>query len=140
MRPRAKPLTPIVQLELFRKFDQAGSGSVQRQVLSWNTTVRPSAMSRAYGIRITAKFPEPPDVFVTTPSLKELCGGRRIPHLYDQEKIRLCLYYPGSIEYCAAKPMVAQMLPWTATWLYYFEEWLVSDNWKGGGVHPGGMN
>jgi hypothetical protein len=27
-------------------------------------------------------------------------------------------------------------VPWTATWLYYFEKWLVSDDWKGGGEHP----
>lgn len=37
--------------------------------------------------------------------------------------VRLCLYYPGSSEFSDAKPLVSQVLPWTATWLYYFEEW-----------------
>ena len=23
-----------------------------------------------------------------------------------------------------------------ALWLFYFEEWLASDDWKGGGMHP----
>ena len=32
------------------------------------------------------------------------------------------------------------IVPWTALWLFYFEEWLFSDEWKGGGEHPGGGN
>ncbi|MEZ5659385.1 MAG: hypothetical protein R3E83_12920 [Burkholderiaceae bacterium] len=28
------------------------------------------------------------------------------------------------------------IVPWTYEWLFYFEEWLVSDEWKGGGRHP----
>jgi hypothetical protein len=31
-------------------------------------------------------------------------------------------------------------VPWTALWLFYFEEWLVSNEWKGGGEHPGGVD
>ena len=27
-------------------------------------------------------------------------------------------------------------MPWAALWLFYFEEWLGSDDWKGGGEHP----
>ena len=26
---------------------------------------------------------------------------------------------------------------WTPLWLIYFEEWIVSDDWKGGGKHRG---
>ncbi len=29
------------------------------------------------------------------------------------------------------------IVPWTALWLFYFEEWLESNEWKGGGEHPG---
>ncbi len=25
---------------------------------------------------------------------------------------------------------------WAALWLFYFEEWLVSNVWAGGGEHP----
>jgi hypothetical protein len=28
------------------------------------------------------------------------------------------------------------IVPWIALWLFYFEEWLASDDWKGGGMHP----
>ena len=27
-------------------------------------------------------------------------------------------------------------VPWATTWLYYFEDWLISDEWKGSGKHP----
>jgi hypothetical protein len=28
------------------------------------------------------------------------------------------------------------IVPWAILWLFYFEEWLWSDEWKGGGEHP----
>jgi hypothetical protein len=28
------------------------------------------------------------------------------------------------------------VVPWATLWLFYFEEWLRSDDWKGGGMHP----
>jgi hypothetical protein len=28
------------------------------------------------------------------------------------------------------------IVPWAILWLFYYEEWLVSDDWKGGGEHP----
>lgn len=28
------------------------------------------------------------------------------------------------------------IVPWTSLWLYFFEDWLATDEWKGGGKHP----
>ena len=28
------------------------------------------------------------------------------------------------------------IVPWAILWLFYFEEWLISNEWKGGGLHP----
>ena len=28
------------------------------------------------------------------------------------------------------------VVPWTSLWLFYFEDWLASNEWKGGGEHP----
>jgi hypothetical protein len=28
------------------------------------------------------------------------------------------------------------IVPWAVLWLYYFEDWLATDEWKGGGKHP----
>lgn len=37
-------------------------------------------------------------------------------------------------------PLDETVVPWAALWLYYFEEWLVSDDWKGGGKHRSDLN
>jgi hypothetical protein len=29
------------------------------------------------------------------------------------------------------------IVPWATKWLYYFEHWLATDDWQGGGEHPG---
>jgi hypothetical protein len=28
------------------------------------------------------------------------------------------------------------ILPWASLWLFYFEQWLFSGKWEGGGAHP----
>ena len=28
------------------------------------------------------------------------------------------------------------IVPWATLWFYFFEDWPVSDEWKGGGKHP----
>jgi hypothetical protein len=73
---------------------------------------------------------------VDRPDLVELSGGRRLPHVYAQKPPRLCLYFPSSGEWAAEMRIDQTIVPWTILWLFYFEEWLDSNEWKGGGVHP----
>lgn len=68
--------------------------------------------------------------------LRLLAGGRDLPHIYHDPD-RLCLYLPGTGQWDASKRLNLTIIPWTHLWLIYFEEWLVSDDWKGGGKHPG---
>jgi hypothetical protein len=65
-----------------------------------------------------------------------LSNGRKIPHLYSQTKQQLCLYKPGKGEWSSEMMLGKIVLPWVELWLFYFEEWLVSGKWKGGGEHP----
>lgn len=77
-----------------------------------------------------------PHVLVVMPDLIDLAGGRKLPHVYEQRPTRLCLYLPRAREWNGSMSMSETIMPWTILWLFYFEEWLVSDDWKGGGVHP----
>lgn len=70
-----------------------------------------------------------------SPDLTELAGERDIPHVYH-DPLRLCLYLPGAGEWESHMRIDRTFVPWTSTWLFYFEEWLASDDWKGGGIHP----
>ena len=95
-------------------------------------------MSRSYSIRLNYYVNHAPTAIVEGPDLFVLAGGRPLPHVYEQEPPRLCLYLPGTGEWQPWMRIDQTMVPWTALWLFYFEEWLVSDDWKGGGAHPSG--
>jgi hypothetical protein len=82
-----------------------------------------------------AKFPE---LFVMEPDPKVLAAGRDLPHTYPHEGAgtKLCLWLPKGREWSAHTRLDETYLPWAAEWLDYFEEWLTTGEWAGGGVHP----
>jgi hypothetical protein len=75
-------------------------------------------------------------VVVLDPDLRSLAGGRDLPHVYDHWPTRLCLYLPGTGEWTPHKLLVATIVPWSALWCFYFEDWLLTGEWNGGGEHP----
>ena len=105
--------------------------------LTWRFAATPSPLSRDYQVRIDFRQGGRPKTFVEAPDLGELAKARRIPHLYQQRPPRLCLYLPQTSEWQSWMRIDETIVPWTALWLFYFEEWLASDDWKGGGMHPG---
>jgi len=113
----------------------AGSGYLKNRTLTWRFSMQPTPLSRSYLIRIDYREGNTPNVFVEDPEIEMLAGGRRLPHVY-QDPLRLCLYKPGSGQWGASKRIDQTLVPWTAIWLFYFEEWLVSGVWKGEGDHP----
>ena len=93
-------------------------------------------MSRTYSVRLEYDAWDVPRVFVRAPDLVALAGGRKLPHVYSERPTRLCLYLPGSRDWHRDLSLAATVVPWTYLWLYYFEDWLVTGEWKGGGQHP----
>lgn len=79
---------------------------------------------------------EHPNVFVEEPDLKVLAEGKRIEHLYSQETVELCLWLPSTGQWNSRMSIAETIMPWTVLWLYYFEDWLATGNWRGGGIHP----
>lgn len=113
-----------------------GTSRITRHGFRFDFKARPTPLSREYSIRISMKKDKSPDVYVLEPDLSTLAEGRLIPHLYGQKEYRLCLYLPRKREWNPGKSVAATIVPWTFLWLYYFEEWLFSNEWKGGGEHP----
>lgn len=113
----------------------AGTGRLHATGLIWDYRDRPTPLSREYSMRIRVQRGETPDVFVMDPDPSELAVGRPLPHVYH-DPLRLCLTLPGTREWAGTMRIDQTFVPWATTWLYYFEEWLISDEWKGGGVHP----
>jgi hypothetical protein len=116
-----------------------GTGGVKAGELVWRFWARPTPLSRQYLIRITFREGRVPEAYVEEPNLKALAAGRKLPHVYSEVPVRLCLYLPGTGEWLAHMRIDQTTVPWVYLWLTYFEEWLWSDEWKGGGMHPGDL-
>lgn len=113
-----------------------GHGVVRKGELIWNLEIRPSPIGRLYSVRIRYRRPDAPNVVVVSPDLRALANGRVLPHVYSTKPVRLCLFDPETTEWTAGAVIADTIVPWTYEWLFYFEDWLVSDEWKGGGRHP----
>ena len=136
MRARTQQLSAIQQYMLLRgRKDVRGSGRVHLGFLRWEFEAQPSPTSRQYQLLLEYRVGSAPQVTVRFPDLLDLSGGRRLPHVYSQCPTQLCLFLPSSNEWHPRMMLIETVIPWSFLWLFYFEEWLVSDVWSGGGVH-----
>jgi hypothetical protein len=108
----------------------------QRLIL--DVKLAPGAFGRLYTCRFIFERTTYPVVIVTGPDLESLAQGEKIPHVYpwNGPGTRLCLWWPKNREWSPQMKVVESLLPWTAEWLYYFELWLLTKTWEGGGEHP----
>lgn len=103
-------------------------------------SVSPGSFSRVYQCTLHVKTGRSfPYVIVRSPNLVELAGDRQIPHIYPHEGrgTKLCLWWPAAQEWNLKMKLGDTYIPWTVEWLGYFEDWLVTEKWGGGGKHPG---
>ncbi len=110
----------------------------QGRSLRFGFKVAPTPLSRVYRCCLKlypAKFPE---LYVMDPDPRKVAAGRVLPHTYPHSGLgtKLCLWLPKAHEWSTQMRLDETYLPWAAEWLDYFEEWLVTNEWSGGGVHP----
>ena len=74
-------------------------------------------------------------VFVVNPRIDchSRNRGKRVPHLYSDGS--LCLYYPPENEWDFRDCWATTIIPWVSLWLYYYEVWMDTGEWLGGGTH-----
>lgn len=113
-----------------------GQGELMPGRLTWRFATSPSPLSRLYSARIDFSVGKPPSVYIDDPDLTLLAGERPLPHVYDQKPTRLCLYLPRAWQWQPWMRLDLTIVPWTILWLFYFEDWLRSGEWRGGGEHP----
>lgn len=105
--------------------------------LNFDFTLQPAG-GRRYGCRLQLHrdwhFPR---FIVLTPDLHALADARRLPHIYRSKGpgVILCLWYPKFGEWAHQMKLGETYIPWAVEWLTYFEDWLFSDDWMGGGHH-----
>jgi hypothetical protein len=100
--------------------------------LSWTGSLQPTPLSVIYTVRLEYDERDPrPRVTVLDPPL-ERPAGKSLPHVYEGEE--LCLYYD---EFDCEQDLLADtVVPWASEWLYYYESWVTTGEWHGGGIHP----
>ena len=98
--------------------------------------LKPSEGSMEYDVRLVVKTGSTNvDVFVVSPNISALNKKRHVPHLYSNGA--LCLYYPNYDEWNPHESWADTLIPWTCLRLYFFELWIATGEWLGGGIHPG---
>lgn len=103
--------------------------------LHFQCELSPGDFGRVYRCLFILKPGSAPDVHVLTPNLDVLARGSKIPHTYASKAAgtHLCLWWPKAREWVPQLKLGDTYIPWTAEWLYYFELWLASGEWTGGG-------
>ena len=94
--------------------------------------LQPTDLSRDYRIQITYRYGDRPVTHVQDPVPRVRSGATVLPHVYSGNE--LCLYEPG--EWSPRMPIAATILPWASEWLFYYEIWLATGEWTGGGHEP----
>lgn len=102
----------------------------------WKSELQPSELSSCYHIKIEYRLGKHPDVYVIDPYPLLLANGKtKLPHVYDHDKQRLCLYFKPGEEWAASKMIADTIIPWTSEWLLHYEFWVLTGEWRGGGIH-----
>lgn len=94
----------------------------------WRGTLQPRLSSPVYQIEIRYRGKKVPAVKVISPPLVDGC-----PHLYKDGF--LCLYWPKEWQWRPDQIIAKTILPWAASWLYYYELWLDTGEWLGPSSH-----
>ena len=70
--------------------------------------------------------------------LIEKIEDKDFPHIYDKnvemKKVQIYLYMNSVFN--SSKYLSNTIIPWAIEWLYYYELWLTTGKWLGGGRHP----
>jgi len=105
--------------------------------LCWVYDLTPSPLSESYTISLKYVLGKHPKVFVINKKLELAEGKTKLPHAYSTEKQHLCIYYKKANEWRSSMSIADTIIPWTSEWLFFYEIWLSTGKWKGGGIHAG---
>lgn len=133
-------ITIAAQLSVLDKYFPSGKTRFKTQTqLRWEMDVIPSPNSTTYRIRIDYTISKVPNIFVIDPpKLKRAEGQDKLPHVYSTVDQKICLYYPRIGEWKETMFIAKTLVPWASEWLFFYEIWVLTGEWKGGGIHHPG--
>ena len=107
-----------------------------KKILIWDNYFTPSLLSETYKVRLIYKEGyKVPKVFVLEPKKLPLAHGeKKLPHVHSTNKQILCLFYPKYKAWTSRKLIADYIVPWISEWLYFYEIWVGTGEWLGGGI------
>ena len=96
-----------------------------------------------YMIRLDYYAKRRPDVYVVSPEIDMSCSldihtfGLKYHGAYKKELPHLCLTHYDSDKWNSSIMLTESYIPWAIEWTEFYELWLLTGIWYGGGIHPG---
>ncbi len=103
-----------------------------RRVLRAHLVLRPGEFCGEYLVEIAYVFGIEPHVWVQRPRPVKSAHGEATPHLNPDGT--LCLFDPHGGEWSPSDSIADTTVAWASLWLMYYELWLDTGEWKGGGA------
>ncbi len=116
-----------------------GEGENKNDYFFWEFDLKPTPLGDTYRALIIHHIEMgSPNIYILSSNIFNFSKEKKvdIPHLYDYERIKLCLYHPSYGEWSLKSKPCSTIIPWIYMWLNYYEMWLFSGKWEGGGEHP----
>jgi hypothetical protein len=130
---RQKPLTPAEQA-YFLKLQFPGFRVLTvRNELRCVGALQPTATSEVYRIELGYKVGLRPKVRVLQPPLRLAPGKTKLPHVFERGD--LCLHLPD--DWHPYRRISEFIIPWISLWLVFYEFWVLTGEWLGGGHETG---
>lgn len=110
---------------------------VDRYSAVWAGDVKPQFASYRFEIRY--EIGDFPEVRILSPELVQIPENRDgpLPHVYGPlSDPTLCLFDPATDEWDGSMLVSRTTIPWSIDWITFYEFWLMTGVWSGGGRHP----
>ena len=112
---------------------------IKKNIMIWNGSLRPTSLSKEYNVTVKYDGINSPETWVWGDELLKL-DAPDFPHHYHidikEKKVEMCLFVPRFNEWNKSQLISDTIIPWAIEWLYFYEIWLVTGIWCGGGIHP----
>ncbi|MDD3193046.1 MAG: hypothetical protein PHE47_04240 [Oscillospiraceae bacterium] len=136
---KAKTYRLIDQLIAIKQRFPESDVTIKNGALHWSGYMKPTAVSRIYHVVIDYKVRKRPVVRLCGDNIQGL-DRPNFPHKfhtdYEKKQVDLCLHL--RYEFTSSMLIADTIIPWAIEWLYFYEIWLATDTWCGGGKHPEG--
>lgn len=133
---RNRRITAIQQVAALKSQYNSNNSrwNIRPHGFTWLFNVTPTTLSNTYTLKIVYNEPFYPQVYVVFPKPLPLAeGAEKLPHTYDTKRQLLCLFDPRRGEWNSTMYIANTIFHWAIEWLYYYENWVYTGKWIGGG-------